>query len=1203
MDRPWVTVDGNEAAANVAYQLSDVIAIYPITPSSTMGEAADAWAAEHRPNLWGVVPSVAEMQSEGGAAGAVHGALQTGALATTFTASQGLLLMIPNMYKIAGELTPAVFHVSARALATHALSIFGDHSDVMAVRSTGWAMLASASVQEAQDLALVAHAATLEARVPFLHFFDGFRTSHEVAKIRSLAPADLQALVPDTLIEAHRARALSPDHPVVRGTAQNPDVFFQSREAASAYYQRCPAIVQQAMDRFAIVSGRQYRLFEYVGAPDAERVVIVMGSAAGALEETVEALHGKGRQRVGLLKVRLFRPFSAGHFVRALPPTVRAIAVLDRTKEPGATGEPLYSDVVTAIDRTLADGSAPFADRPRIIGGRYGLGSKEFTPAMARAVFEELAEPAPKLGFTIGIDDDVNFTSLEYDQTFDIEPDDVVRAVLYGVGADGTVGAAKNTIKIIGDETDRFAQGYFVYDSKKSGSTTVSHLRFGPRPIASTYLIARARFVGCHQWELLERLDVLERAADGATLLLNSPYAPADVWQHLPVPVQRRIVQHRLKLFVIDATGVAQKAGMGRRVNTVLQTCFFALAGVLPRDEAIAAIKRAAKKTYGAKGEAVVQQNFAAIDAALANLHEVPVPAVAPVEAHAHDAGQNGAPEFVRTVLEPIIANRGDALPVSVFPIDGTYPVGTSRWEKRNLAEAIPVWDERICIQCNKCALVCPHAAIRVKAYEPHHLVAAPPAFKAVDYKGSEYAGMKYTVQVAPEDCTGCELCVEICPARDKKTGALALVMQPQRPLREAERANFSFFLDLPEVDRATAKRATVKGCQFLEPLFEFSGACAGCGETPYLKLVTQLFGDRMMVANATGCSSIFGGNLPTTPWTSNDDGRGPAWSNSLFEDNAEFGYGMRLTIDKHADEARALVRHLSATIGEPLAAAILDAHQDGEADIQDQRERVTALRTALHAELDRDPFGPAAAEARRLLGLADYLVKKSVWIVGGDGWAYDIGYGGLDHVLAAGRNVNVLVLDTEVYSNTGGQMSKATPRGAVAKFAAAGKPLAKKDLGLLAMTYGTVYVAQVALGANDTQTVKALLEAESYDGPSLVIAYAHCIAHGIEISKGLQQQARAVESGHWPLYRFDPRASGEGKSPLTLDSRPPKIAFTDYAYEETRYRMLKALDPATAERLATEAQRDVAFRRKLYEQLAALYRDTVATPSEPRPA
>jgi pyruvate-ferredoxin/flavodoxin oxidoreductase len=1196
MDRPWITVDGNEAAANIAYQLSDVIAIYPITPSSTMGEAADAWAADHRPNLWGVVPSVAEMQSEGGAAGAVHGALQTGALATTFTASQGLLLMIPNMYKIAGELTPAVFHVSARALATHALSIFGDHSDVMAVRSAGWAMLASGSVQEAQDLALVAHAATLEARVPFVHFFDGFRTSHEVAKIRSLAPDDLRALVSESLIDAHRARALSPDHPVVRGTAQNPDVFFQGREAAGPFYDRCPALVQQTMDRLASITGRHYRLFDYVGAPDAERVVVVMGSAAGALEETVEALYGRGRQRVGVLKVRLFRPFSAGHFVRALPPTVRAIAVLDRTKEPGATGEPLYSDVVTAIDRRLAEHAASFAGRPRIIGGRYGLGSKEFTPAMARAVFAELAEPSSRTGFTVGIDDDVSFTSLEYDETFDIEPDDVVRAVLYGVGADGTVGAAKNTIKIIGDETDFFAQGYFVYDSKKSGSTTISHLRFGPRTIRSTYLIERAGFVGCHQWELLERLDVLERASDGATFLLNSPYGPADVWSHLPARVQRQIVQKRLRLFVIDATRVAQTAGMGRRVNTVLQTCFFALAGLLPRDEAIAAIKRAARKTYGAKGDAIVQQNFAAIDDALANLHDVPVPAVAPVEADTDPDSREEPPEFVRSVLEPIIANRGDELPVSVFPIDGTYPVGTSRWEKRNLAEAIPVWDERICIQCNKCALVCPHAAIRVKAYPPEHLAGAPATFKFVDYKGAEYAGKKYTIQVAPEDCTGCELCVEVCPARDKKTGALALVMQPQRPLRDDERDNFSFFLDLPEVDRAAAKRATVKGCQFLEPLFEFSGACAGCGETPYIKLVTQLFGDRMLVANATGCSSIFGGNLPTTPWTCNDDGRGPAWSNSLFEDNAEFGYGMRLTIDKHADEARALVSRLRATIGEPLAGTILEAGQESEADIHDQRERIIALRRVLHAALERDSLGPAAAETRRLLGLADYLVRKSVWIVGGDGWAYDIGYGGLDHVLASGRNVNVLVLDTEVYSNTGGQMSKSTPRAAVAKFAAAGKPLAKKDLGLLAMTYGTVYVAQVALGANDTQTVKALLEAESYDGPSLVIAYAHCIAHGIEISKGLQQQARAVECGHWPLYRFDPRAAAERRSPLTLDSRAPKIAFTDYAYEETRYRMLKQLDAATAERLAAEAQRDVTFRRRLYEQLAALHREGGAT-------
>jgi pyruvate-ferredoxin/flavodoxin oxidoreductase len=948
------------------------------------------------------------------------------------------------------------------------------------------------------------------------------------------------------------------------------------------------------MDRFASLAGRPYRLFDYVGAPDAERVVVVMGSASGALEEAVEALHSRGGQRVGLLKVRLFRPFSAGHFARALPPTVRAIAVLDRTKEAGAGGEPLYKDVVTAIDQAIANGWAPFHTRPHVTGGRYGLGSKEFTPAMARAVFDELTEAAPRTAFTVGIDDDVTFSSLTCDTTFDLEPDDVVRAVLYGLGSDGTVGAAKNTIKIIGDETDRFAQGYFVYDSKKSGSTTVSHLRFGPKPIRSTYLIASAGFIACHQWGLLERVHVLERAAPGATFLLNSPHGPSEVWDRLPGGVRRQIVDKRLRLYVIDASGVAERAGMGRRVNTVLQTCFFALSGILPRVEAIAAIKRAVRKTYGGKGDAVVQQNFAATDEALAHLHEVAVPSSIEF-VHRPPQLLDRAPEFVRTVIAPIMNNRGDDLPVSMFPTDGTYPVGTSRWEKRNLADAIPVWNGPLCIQCNKCALVCPHAAIRMKVYPPPAPGDAPPTFKLVDYKGAEYAGMKYTVQVAPEDCTGCELCVEVCPARDKVTGVLALEMRPQPPLRDTERANFSFFLELPDADRATAKRATVKGSQFLEPLFEFSGACAGCGETPYIKLATQLFGDRMVVANATGCSSIFGGNLPTTPWTCNADGRGPAWANSLFEDNAEFGYGMRITIDSHAEQARALVEALRDTIGEPLAAALLDARQDTEADIHDQRERVVALRRVLSAPQGRASAGGQAEAARRLLGLADYLVKQSVWIVGGDGWAYDIGYGGLDHVLASGRNVNVLVLDSEVYSNTGGQMSKATPRGAVAKFAAAGKPNAKKDLGLLAMTYGTVYVAQVAFGANDTQTVKAFLEAESFDGPSLIIAYSHCIAHGIEIRKGLQQQSRAVQCGHWPLYRFDPRAARKGEGPLTLDSRRPKIPFTEYAYEETRYSMLKTLDAATAQRMAEEAQRDVDFRWRLYEQLAALYRGAPA--------
>jgi pyruvate-ferredoxin/flavodoxin oxidoreductase len=1195
MDRRWITVDGNEAAANVAYQLSEVIAIYPITPSSAMGESADGWAAARRPNLWGTMPTVVEMQSEGGAAGAIHGALQTGALATTFTASQGLLLMIPNMFKIAGELTPAVIHVSARAVATHALSIFGDHSDVMAVRPTGWAMLSSGSVQEAQDFAAISHAATLASRVPFVHFFDGFRTSHEVAKIRGIDADDLRALLPEALIEAHRRRALTPDRPVLRGSAQNPDVFFQGREAGTPYYEACALEVQQVMDRFAVITGRQYRLFEYVGEPDADRVLVVMGSAAGAIEEAVRRLAAEG-ERVGLVKVHLFRPFHAARFVRTLPPTVRAIAVLDRTKEPGSVGEPLYQDVMTALDEQIEHGSARFRTRPHVIGGRYGLGSKEFTPAMAKAVFEELFGQTPRRRFTVGINDDVNFSSLEVDASFSTEPDSVVRAILYGLGSDGTVGAAKNTIKIIGEETDFFAQGYFVYDSKKSGSTTASYLRFGPHPIQSSYLIDRAGFVACHQWELLERVDVLEHAAEQATFLLNSPYGPDDVWQHLPARAQRQILARRLRLYVIDATTVAQSAGMGHRVNTVLQTCFFALSAVLPRDEAVAAIKRATTKTYGAKGTAVLAQNFAAIDAALERLAEVRIPPDATIAPDVPAADWDDAPAFVCSVTSALIAGRGDELPVSALPVDGTFPVGTARWEKRNLAEAIPIWHETTCIQCNKCAIVCPHTAIRVKAYDPARLTAAPATFKAVDYKGAEYAGMKYTIQVAPEDCTGCEICVEVCPAKDKETGVRALEMQPQRPLRTAERDNFRFFLDLPETDRAAAKPGSVKGSQFLQPLFEFSGACAGCGETPYVKLATQLFGDRMIVANATGCSSIFGGNLPTTPWTTNADGRGPAWSNSLFEDNAEFGYGMRLTIDAHATHARELLRELAPLVGQALADAVLTSKQQNEAEIHDQRGRVVELRAALH-EISAS-HAEMSALAHRLLGLADYLVKKSVWIIGGDGWAYDIGYGGLDHVLASGANVNVLVLDTEVYSNTGGQMSKATPRAAVAKFAAAGKPRAKKDLGLLAMTYGSIYVAQVALGANDTQTVKAFLEAEAFDGPSLIIAYSHCIAHGIEIKKGLVQQSRAVQCGHWPLYRFDPRAASAGRGPLTIDSRPPRISFTDYAYAETRYRMLTSLDHGAAERLAEEAQRDVEFRWRLYEQLAALHRQ--AAPGRP---
>ena len=1192
MTRRWITLDGNEAAARIAYQLSEVIAIYPITPSSQMGESADEWAAEVRPNLWGTVPSVVEMQSEGGAAGALHGAIQAGALGATFTSSQGLLLMLPDMFRVAGELTPAVVHVSARTVATHALSIFGDHSDVMAVRTAGWAMLASASVQEAQDLAAVAHAATLASRIPFVHFFDGFRTSHEVAKIEALGLSELRAMVPEETVENHRLRSLSPERPVLRGSAQNPDVFFQSREAAAALHRACPAHVAAAMERLAALTGRHYRLFDYYGAANAERVLVIMGSGAGAVGEAVDALNAAG-EKVGLVKVRLFRPFSAAHFARALPASVRAIAVLDRTKEPGAAGEPLYQDVLTAVDEELEAGRAPFATRPRIVGGRYGLGSKEFTPAMAKAVFEELQRPALKNRFTVGIVDDVNFSSLPFDPSFSTEGD-TVRAILYGLGSDGTVGASKNTIKIIGDATELYAQGYFVYDSKKSGSTTASHLRFGPRPIRSSYLVGGAGFIGCHQWELLERVEVLEAADPGAIFLLNSPYGAGEVWEQLPAPIRRTIHIRDLKLYVIDADRVARDAGMGRQVNTVLQTCFFALSGVLPRSRAVAAIKEAVAKTYRAKGEAVVRQNYAAIDAALAHLQKVAIPGKSPIPEVLSTDDWAGASEFVRKVLAPIIAGKGGELPVSAMPLDGTFPVGTSKWEKRNLAIEIPVWDERICIQCNKCALVCPHAAIRIKTYDPDLAADAPPTFKSTAYRGADYAGMRYSVQVAPEDCTGCGLCLAVCPI-DKKTGKKPLVMQEQRPLREPERANFAFFLSLPEVDRASAKRSTVKGSQFLEPLFEFSGACSGCGQTPYLKLATQLFGDRMLVANATGCSSIYGGNLPTTPWTCNVQGRGPAWSNSLFEDNAEFGYGMRLVVDKLTEQARELARRLRSTVGEGLAVTILAAPQTDERELAAQRERVAQLKRALQSALERFPSSPDAPAMRRLLGLADYLVRKSVWMVGGDGWAYDIGYGGLDHVLAAGRNVNVLVLDTESYSNTGGQMSKATPRAAVARFAASGKRQAKKDLGLLAMTYGTVYVAQVAMGAQDGQTVKALVEAESYEGPSLVIAYAHCIAHGIEMNKGLEQQKKAVASGHWPLFRFDPRCTARGENPLQLDSKPPSISFTDYAYAETRYRSLEVLDPGAALELAELAQNDIALRWRLYERLAAAY-----APSKP---
>ncbi len=1174
------TLDGNEAVARVAYKLSDVIAIYPITPASAMGEWADQWSAQGMTNLWSTIPTVAELQSEGGAAGALHGALLTGALATTFTASQGLLLMIPNMFKIAGELTPAVFHVAARTLATQALSIFGDHSDVMTVRTTGVAMLASGSVQEASDLAAVAHAATLEARVPFVHFFDGFRTSHEVAKIEVIGDAVLRALVDERLVHAHRTRALSPEHPVIRGTAQNSDVYFQAREAANPYYLACPSIVQSAMDRLAALTGRAYHLVDYAGVPDAERVVVLMGSGAETAEETAETLNARG-ERVGVLKIRLYRPFPAAALLAALPPTVRAIGVLDRTKEPGGQGEPLYLDVLAAVGEALAAGATTFARPPRVVGGRYGLSSKEFTPAMIKAVFDELAAPRPRNHFTVGIRDDVTHTSLDWDPSFSTEAGDTVRAVFYGLGADGTVGANKNSIKIIGEETRRHAQGYFVYDSKKSGSMTVSHLRFGPRPIRSTYLITRATFVACHQFSFLERLDVLAAAEPGAVFLLNSPYGPAEVWDHLPRSAQVALVAKRLRFFVIDGSRVAREMGMGGRVNTIMQTCFFAISGVLPREEAVAAIKRSIERTYGRRGEAIVRRNFAAVDAALARLHEVEVPGAVTSTFDVRPPVPAEAPAFVREVTARIIAGQGDLLPVSALPADGTYPSGTARWEKRNIAQEIPAWDEALCIQCGKCVLVCPHAVIRAKVYEPGRLAGAPPGFLSAPARWRELGDARYTLQVSPEDCTGCGLCVEVCPAKSKsEVKHRAIDMVPRRPRHDREVANWNFFVGLPSPDRAPLNPALVKDTQLLEPLFEFSGACAGCGETPYLKLLTQLFGDRTIVANATGCSSIYGGNLPTTPWTTNAEGRGPAWANSLFEDNAEFGLGMRLALDRQAAYARELLRRLGDAV-EDLAGPLVGADQATEAGVAAQRERVRALRERLRA-LD-------APEARELASVADALVVKSVWIVGGDGWAYDIGYGGLDHVLASGQNVNILVLDTEVYSNTGGQMSKATPRGAVAKFAAGGKAAAKKDLALMAMAYGQVYVARVAMGAGDAHTLRAFREAEAYDGPSLIIAYSHCIAHGFDLRHGMDQQKAAVLSGHWPLLRYHPGLARAGENPLQLDSRAPSVPLKSYAYNETRYTMLAHSDPAAARRLLAEAEADIAARWRLYEHWAAM--------------
>ena len=1182
MERKKITIDGNEAAAYVAYHNSEVIAIYPITPSSGMGEMSDEWAARGKKNIWGTVPHVSELQSEGGASGAVHGSLQSGALTTTFTASQGLLLMIPNMYKIAGELTPTVFHVSARSIAASALSIFGDHSDVMATRQTGWGLLASSSIQEVMDMAAIAHKSTLESRIPFVHFFDGFRSSHEVNKIEQLTPQDLKAMIDDEHVRQHRQRALTPDNPFIRGTAQNPDVYFQGREAVNKFYNACPDVVQNAMNKFAEITGRQYHLFDYFGAPDAKRVIIIMGSGGEAALEAMKYMTSRMEEKVGILKVRLYRPFGVEQFINALPDTVEKIAVLDRTKEPGAIGEPLYQDVITALNENMDSENPKFSKLPKVIGGRYGLSSKEFTSAMVKGVFDEMKKDKPKNHFTIGINDDVTHTSLEYDPSFVTEGDDVVRAMFYGLGADGTVGANKNSIKIIGEETDNFAQGYFVYDSKKSGSTTISHLRFGKNEIHSTYLIQSANFIACHQFNLLENFDVLEKIIEGGTFLLNSPYPQEEVWDKLPKRLQGQIIEKKLNFYVIDAYSVAKKTGMGARINTIMQTCFFAISGVLPKDEAIEQIKNAIKKTYGSKGELIVKKNFEAVDGTLENLHQIDYPNEITSNITRPPIVSDNAPEYVKNTLAMMMKGKGDDVAVSQMPIDGTFPSATTQWEKRNIALEVPEWDTEVCIQCGKCAMVCPHAAIRIKAYDKGLTTGAPETFKHTDARGKEYDGLAYTIQVAVEDCTGCELCVEVCPAKNKReTGLKAINMVPQIPLREKERVNYDYFLNIPEFDRSKVNVGSIKGSQLLQPLFEYSGACSGCGETPYVKLVSQLFGDRTIIANATGCSSIYGGNLPTTPWAVNHEGKGPAWSNSLFEDNAEFGFGMRLSIDKQKEYAEELLKGLENEVGSDLVNSILNAEQKSEADIYEQRERVGELKEKIKS-LDSD-------EAKNLLMIADYLVKKSVWIMGGDGWAYDIGYGGLDHVIAQGKNVNILVLDTEVYSNTGGQMSKATGLGAVAKFAAAGRPNPKKDLGMMAMGYGNVYVAQIAMGANDTQTLKAILEAEAYDGPSIIIAYSHCIAHGYDMAKGMEHQKLAVNSGHWPLYRYNPDNVKEGKNPLKLESKAPSIKLDEYIYTETRYKMLQKIDPARSKYLLGLAQAEVNKKWSHYSQLAAM--------------
>jgi pyruvate-ferredoxin/flavodoxin oxidoreductase len=1174
----FLTVDGNEAAASVAFRTSEVIAIYPITPASPMGEFSDEWAARDQKNIWGLVPSVSEMQSEGGAAGAIHGALQAGALATTFTASQGLLLMIPNMYKIAGELTPFVLHVAARSLASHALSIFGDHSDVMSCRSTGFAMLSSCSVQEAHDMAAVSHCATLKSRVPFLHFFDGFRTSHELSKIEEIPDSSLMAMLPEDLIKAHRARSLSPEHPVIRGTAQNPDTFFQAREACNSYYNAVPAIVEESMAQFAELTGRKYGLMEYSGAADADRVIVAMGSGTETIRTTVDALNKQG-EKVGMVLVRLYRPFPVEQFIAALPKSVKKIAVLDRTKEPGCTGEPLYQDVLTA----LYQGSP--SSIPAVTRGRYGLSSKEFTPAMVKGVFDELKKEAPKQEFTIGIVDDVTHLSLDYDPSFLIREEGMVQALFFGLGSDGTVGANKNTIKIIGSGTDSYIQGYFVYDSKKAGAITVSHLRFGPKPIYAPYLLQEADFVACHQFQFLEQYDVLETSKEGSVFLVNSPVPADQCWDQLPRTIQQQIITKKLRFYAIDAYTVARDAGMGSRINTVMQTCFFAISGVLPREMAIEKIKQAIEKTYGKKGAEVVRKNQAAVDQTLANLHEIQVPAAATSTMELPPVVPDYAPELVKKVTSVMMAGKGDLLPVSAFPVDGTWPLGTTKWEKRNIAAEIPAWDPSICIQCNKCSFVCPHAAIRTKVYDEEQLAGAPEGYQSVPFKGGDFKGQPFTIQVAPEDCTGCGVCVTVCPAKDKSNPKhKALDMVPQRPVREVEKAKYEFFLGIPDVDR-TKLKLDVKHSQFMLPLFEYSGACAGCGETPYVKLLSQLFGDRAVIANATGCSSIYGGNLPTTPYTTDKNGRGPAWANSLFEDNAEFGFGLRLGVDAQNKLASHYIQQLASKVGEELVKAILTAPQGNEVEIAAQRERIEQLRAKI--------AGDNSFEATRLNELADYLVKRSVWILGGDGWAYDIGFGGLDHVLASDQDVNILVMDTGVYSNTGGQQSKATPIGAAAKFAAAGKAIPKKDLGLIAMSYPNTYVAQVAFGAKDAQVVKAFVEAEAHKGPSIIIAYSHCVAHGFDLAQGTEHQKMAVDSGLWPLFRCDPARAANGENPLVLDGgQSPKSTVREFAMSETRFRMIEKMNPKRFADLQEAAQLDATRRTEVYRQMAEMRMD-----------